>query len=255
MNTVGVIPARLASSRLPNKLLLNETGKPLLQYVWEIAEQCASLDEVVVATDSEEIREIVSGFGGRAELTGEHPSGTDRVAEVVDRCCPDADFVVNLQGDEPELNAQVVTSLCDAIQKSSCEMATVATPVRDVNVITDPNSVKVVLNDLNEAMYFSRASIPFPRDADPEAVLLSDSFANPWLLHVGLYAYRREFLLQLTQMPPSSLETLEKLEQLRALQSGAKIAVCVVEHAAVGIDTREDYDAFVERQRHVDGNV
>ncbi|MCR9200236.1 MAG: 3-deoxy-manno-octulosonate cytidylyltransferase [Planctomycetaceae bacterium] len=247
MKITGVIPARLQSSRLPRKLLLHETGKPLIQYVWEIATRCEALDEVIVATDSEEIQQVVSDFGGRAELTGDHPSGTDRIAEVVARCCPETDIVVNLQGDEPELESDTIAALVNAIRSSEVPMATVAAPIRDAEIVTSADCVKVVLNDQSEAMYFSRAPIPYLRDGN-----LAEAIANgPWFLHVGLYAYRRQFLLDLTQMPVSTLEAVEKLEQLRALQSGAAIGVAVVPAAAVGIDTAEDYAAFVDRQSRI----
>lgn len=245
MNVVGLIPARLESSRLPEKLLLSETGKPLLQYVWEIANACSCLDEVIVATDSQKIAAAVKAFGGRAEMTGDHPSGTDRIAEVVKRCCSDADVVVNLQGDEPELEQQTILDLVKSIRNSGAPMATVAAPILDASVVDSPDCVKVVVDDNQRAMYFSRAAIPFRRDGRVADVIAEQ---QAWFLHVGLYAYRRDFLLKLTQMAPSSLEQLEKLEQLRALQSGAAISVAIVDEACVGIDTAEDYAAFVARQ-------
>lgn len=247
MKTVGIIPARLQSSRLPRKLLLDETGKPLIQYIWEVATSCAALSDVIVATDSVEIRDTVTAFGGKAEMTAEHPSGSDRVAEVVRRSCADADIVVNLQGDEPELEPQTIQALVDAIQTSQAEMATVAAPIIDPEVVTSTDCVKVVVDDRGRALYFSRSPIPYPRDAEVHEILAAGE-PSPWLLHVGLYAYRRDFLLDLTSTPPSSLEQLEKLEQLRALQKGATIAVAVIDEATVGIDTREDYDAFIQRQ-------
>lgn len=246
MNTVGIIPARLKSTRLPEKLLLNQTGKPLIQYVWEAAISCAALDGVIVATDSEQICSAVEAFGGHAELTGDHPSGTDRVAEVVQRCCPQAEIIVNLQGDEPELEPSTIEALVNSIRNSGSEMATVGVPTWDPAVVSSPDCVKIVTDTSSKALYFSRAPIPFPRGQEV-AEVLKDCDESPWLLHVGLYAYRKEFLLNLTQMPPSSLEELEKLEQLRALQSGAEISVAVVPQGAVGIDTAEDYAAFVRR--------
>ncbi|MEQ9409897.1 MAG: 3-deoxy-manno-octulosonate cytidylyltransferase [Fuerstiella sp.] len=246
MKIVGIIPARLQSSRLPEKLLLRETGKPLIQYVWETACSCPALDEVIVATDSERIQQVVTEFGGRAELTGEHPSGSDRIAEVTRRCCRDADIVVNLQGDEPELEVATIDALVTSIQASGADMATIAAPIDDPEVVRSPDCVKVVISEAGTALYFSRSPIPFPRGQTVEAVMAA-SRPGPWLLHVGLYAYRRDYLLQLTSTPPSSLEQLEKLEQLRALQTGGSISVAVVEQAAVGIDTAADYAAFVRR--------
>lgn len=242
----GIIPARLQSSRLPEKLLLSKTGRPLIQYVWEIARSTSVLDDVIVATDSQQIVDVVRSFGGRAEMTGDHPSGSDRIAEVARKFCQQSDIIVNLQGDEPELEPETIVKLTDAIQRTNSEMATVAAPLTDAASITSPDCVKVVVNDQSNAMYFSRSVIPFTRDQSVEQ-LLSEQ-VSPWKLHVGLYAYRREFLLKLTEMPPSSLEQLEKLEQLRALQAGATIAVAEIPAATVGIDTQEDYDAFVQRQ-------
>lgn len=247
MKIVGIIPARLQSTRLPRKLLLNATGKPLIQYVWETACQCPEFHDVVIATDSEEIVNVVTSFGGRAEMTGEHSSGTDRIAELTRRSFPDADIIVNLQGDEPELDAKVVASLVRELQNSNSQMATVAAPITSPDVVRDPSCVKVVTDVNGRAMYFSRSPIPFSRDQAAET-FFRDGEPSPWLLHVGLYAYRRDFLLKLTTLPPSPLEQMEKLEQLRALQSGASIAVSVVNHAAAGIDTPEDYAAFVQRQ-------
>ena len=247
MKTVGIIPARLHSTRLPRKLLLAETGKPLIQYVWEIAKSCSVLDDVIVATDSEEILNVVAVFGGKAEMTADHPSGSDRVAEVVRRSCRDADVIVNLQGDEPELESETIEALVRSITESGAEMATVAAPIRDANVVRNPDCVKVVIDDQQRAMYFSRSPIPFCRDRSIDEVLATEE-CSPWLLHVGLYAYRPDFLLQMMTTKPSPLELLEKLEQLRALQSGATISVAVIEQAAVGIDTAADYAAFVDRQ-------
>ena len=247
MSIIGLIPARLESTRLPGKLLLDASGKPLIQYVWETACRCPELDKVIVATDSQQIAEVVRSFGGLAEMTGDHASGTDRIAEVVRRCCPDAKIIVNLQGDEPELNPCVVSSLIKELIDSGAQMGTVAAPLTDPDKVLDPSCVKVVTDVNGRAMYFSRSPIPFSRDI-PIETWFRDGEPSPWLQHVGLYAYRREFLLQLTTMPPSPLEQLEKLEQLRALQAGAVISVAIVDHPAVGIDTPADYAAFLQRQ-------
>jgi len=247
MKTYGIIPARLASTRLPRKLLLAETSKPLLQYTWEAACRADSLDEVIVATDSEEIAAAVRGFGGRCELTGDHPSGTDRIAEVVRRHCPDADLLVNIQGDEPELDPAQIDLLVGLLrQNPAAEMATLATPIRTLDEWQASSCVKVVCAADGRALYFSRCPIPFCRDQEPAELLKGDS---PWLRHLGIYAYRREFLLRLTELPPSRLEQLEKLEQLRALEAGAAIQVGIVDQPAVGIDTPEDYARFVQRVR------
>jgi 3-deoxy-manno-octulosonate cytidylyltransferase (CMP-KDO synthetase) len=244
MRVFGIIPARLQSSRLPRKLLLAETGKPLLQYTWEQACRARSLSDVIVATDSPEIAAAVKRFGGRAEMTGEHPSGTDRVAEVVRRICRDAQLVVNIQGDEPEIDPQHIDLLVQTLNDHpSVEMSTLATPITSRRELDDHSCNKVVCADDGRALYFSRATIPFVRDAVWDELLQTNS---PWLLHLGLYAYRVNFLLEL---PPSKLEKLEKLEQLRVLEMGARIQVAVVEQRSVGIDTPEDYARFVERVR------
>jgi len=252
MRTIGVIPARLASSRLPRKLLLSQTGKPLLQYAWEAACRANELSEVIIASDSEEITSVARSFGARVEMTGEHPSGTDRIAEVVKRACPDADLIVNVQGDEPDLNPENINKLVRLISgRPEVEMATLATPIYSLSVLHDPNCVKVVRASNGKALYFSRATIPFLRDGTPEDLLdIQDASGmplTPWLLHLGIYAYRRDFLLKLTRMPPSKLEQLEKLEQLRALESGASILVQIVSERSVGIDTPADYAQFVAR--------
>jgi 3-deoxy-manno-octulosonate cytidylyltransferase (CMP-KDO synthetase) len=246
MRATGIIPARLQSTRLPQKLLLAETGKPLLQYTWEAACRAGSLDEVIVATDSAEIATAVRAFGGRVELTGEHPSGTDRIAEVVRRSCLAADVVVNIQGDEPELDPAQIDALVETLANSpTAQMATLATPLAAASRHESART-KVVCAADGRALYFSRAPIPYWRDAETSGVLPAET---PWLLHLGIYAYRRDYLLRLTDLPPSRLEQLEKLEQLRALEDGAAIQVAVVQHPAVGIDTPEDYARFVDRQR------
>ncbi len=250
MKTVGIIPARWASSRLPGKLLLAETGKSLLQHTWEAACRSSRLSEVIVATDSVEIAEAVASFGGRAELTGEHSSGTDRIAEVARRCCPDADLLVNVQGDEPELDPRQIDALVETMrQHPHTEMATLAAPIRHREILEDPSCTKVVCGADGRALYFSRAAIPFCRDADSQAIATLLAEDSPWKLHLGIYAYRRDFLLRLTALPPSPLERLEKLEQLCALEAGAAIQVAIVEHYAVGIDTPGDYAQFVARQK------
>ena len=245
MSTVAVIPARLQSTRLPRKLLLDETGKPLIQYVWEVAQHCDSLDEVIVATDSLAIADVVTKFGGRCEMTGEHPSGTDRVAEVVRNALSAAEIVVNLQGDEPELEPDHIQNLVSALHSNpDAQMATLATPLSCPADIASPSCVKVVCDQTGRSLYFSRSVIPYPREDDMESLLEQDL---PWLLHLGLYAYRRDALLQLSDLPPSRLEQLEKLEQLRALEAGFSIQVAQVDNAAVGIDTPDDYARFVAR--------
>lgn len=257
MKTIGMIPARLQSSRLPRKLLLRETGKPLIQYAWENARRAETLDEVCIATDSDEIAESARAFGACVEMTRDHSSGSDRIAEVVRREFPDADLIVNIQGDEPEVDPQTIDRLTRSlIAHGQVEMATLATPIHSIATLEDRSCVKVVCAADQRALYFSRLPVPFSRDVPPETLLdpqgQSAAYGeSPWLLHMGLYAYRRPFLLAFTEMPPSRLERLESLEQLRALEAGASIHVEIVPHRSVGIDTADDYARFVERQSSV----
>lgn len=243
---VGVIPARLASTRLPRKLLLSETGQTLLQHTWENALRAKRLSQVVIAADGPEIAEMARSFGATCFLTGDHPSGTDRIAEVARRHLPDTDLFVNIQGDEPELDPGHIDLLVAALAGSDFEMATLGTPIRDRAELESPACVKIALGNEGRALYFSRAPIPYVRDRTVDELLAGES---PWLLHLGVYAYRRDFLMRLTELPPSRLELMEKLEQLRALEAGASIQVAVVEHRATGIDTPEDYSRFVSRCR------
>lgn len=247
MRAYGIIPARLASTRLPRKLLLAETGRPLIEYTWHAAQKARSLEDVLVAADSLEIVAAVQEFGGRCEMTGDHPSGTDRIAEVARWHCPKADVIVNIQGDEPDIDPAAIDTLVDLLKKNpKAQMATLATPIRTRAQLDANSCVKVVCGADGRALYFSRCPIPFTRDQNPDDLLAAET---PWLLHIGLYAYRREFLLELTRRPPSKLEQLEKLEQLRALECGATIQVGIVEQHAQGIDTPDDYARFVASHR------
>ena len=241
---LGVIPARLDSSRLPGKLLLRETGRSLLEHTYRAASAARSLDELVVATDSFEIAAEVRRFGGRVEMTGTHPSGTDRLAEVARRR-DGFDVLVNVQGDEPEIDPAAVDRLAACVTDDpACEMATLSAPLTDAAAFVDPANVKVVCDRAGRALLFSRAPIPHPRDADSVGPTGVPADAR---LHVGAYAYRREFLIRLSQLPPSRLERVEKLEQLRALEAGCLLRVARVDHAAAGVDTPADYAAFVAR--------
>lgn len=244
MRCAIVIPARYASSRLPGKPLLKATGKYLIQHVYERACESDRADEVVVATDDSRIVAAVESFGGRVVLTRkDHPSGTDRVAEVARQL--KADVIVNLQGDEPLIDASSLDLLPDLLAKDSeAELATLAVPIRSLEVYRSPNVVKVVCDRQGRAMYFSRSPIPHVRDGQPDL-----SRPQLFLQHLGLYAYRREALLQLAELPPDPLEEAEKLEQLRVLAMGWRIQVGVIAHAGRGVDTAEDYDQFVAQFR------
>ena len=242
-----VIPARLASTRLPRKLLLRETGKSLLQHTYEAAQRATRPAGICVATDHAVILDEVRAFGGQAEMTDpDAPSGTDRVAEVARRMS-DVDIVVNVQGDEPEIAGSSIDLAVGLLEENpAAVMSTLATPIRCRRQFEDPACVKVVFDAQGRALYFSRSPIPHACHWD-DALLSS----NPptFYQHVGLYAYRREFLLQLAAMRPSLLEQTEKLEQLRVLQAGYMILVGVVDEPTFGVDTPEDYRAFVEKQR------
>jgi 3-deoxy-manno-octulosonate cytidylyltransferase (CMP-KDO synthetase) len=241
-----VIPARYASTRFPGKPLAHDTGRFLIQHVYERATQATTISRVLVATDDQRIFGAVRSFGGEAVMTrADHPSGTDRVAEAAARL--DCDIVVNIQGDEPELEPGCIDCLVDRLAHDcDCVMATAACPFAAVpdSSPTDPNAVKVVIDGRGRALYFSRSLIPCPAAAPPSA---SATPTGPPYLHLGIYAYRRDFLMKLASLPPTPLERIERLEQLRALENGYRIAVVVVDKAAVGIDTPEDYAAFVRR--------
>ena len=244
-----VIPARLASTRLERKLLLRRTGKTLIEHTYEAAQAAGRPSGVCVATDHLEIFEAVRSFGGRAEMTSPlAASGTDRVAEVARRL-PDVDIVVNLQGDEPELSGESIDLAIRLLEeRPDAVMSTLATPIRTRTALEDPACVKVVFDSSGRALYFSRSPIPHARTWD-DRLLAADP--PHFYQHIGLYAYRREFLLQLSQIPPSRVERLEKLEQLRVLDAGHSILVGVVDEPTFGIDTAEDYRRFVERSRCV----
>lgn len=244
MRVAVVIPARFASSRLPGKPLLRDTGKYLIQHVYERAREAECAADVIVATDDDRIFAAVREFGGRPVMTREdHPSGTDRVAEVAAHLA--SDVVINLQGDEPQLDPRAIDLLAGLMRDSAADMATLAVPVADLDTYRSPNVVKVVCDDRGRALYFSRAPIPFVRDSVP------DFAARParFLQHVGIYAYRRDFLLKIAGAPPHPLEQAEKLEQLRVLGTGGTIIVGLVEHAHRGVDTPADYAEFVRWYR------
>lgn len=233
--TVGIIPARYASSRFPGKALADLAGKPMVQHVVERAMRASLLDEVLVATDDSRIAEAVQRFGGTARMTSPtHPSGTDRIAEVVrDLAC---DLVVNIQGDEPLIDPAVIDQAVKPLaDDSSIDMGTLARPM-GLDEAADPGKVKVVVDRRGFALYFSRSRIPYIRDDRPPPT------ARPYLLHMGLYVYRRETLLRLAALPPTPLEERERLEQLRALEHGIRIRVVVAEHESFGVDTPADLE-------------
>ena len=235
MNIVGIIPARYASSRFPGKPLALIAGKPLIQRVVEQCKKAKSLSEVIVATDDERIFNAANRFC-RVEMTSpNHPSGSDRIAEVTARVSCDA--VVNIQGDEPMIDPAVIDAVAGALEK--CEVSTAATRITDAAELLNPNVVKVVVNAFGHALYFSRRTIPYVREAASSST--SEQLAAfAFLKHLGIYGYRRETLLRLVKFPVSPLENAEKLEQLRALENGVEIAVVKVDYDSVGVDVPED---------------
>ncbi len=244
----AVIPARFGSTRFPGKPLVAKTGKPLIQHVCEQAARSRSVGRIIVATDDERIMAAVRGFGGEAVMTrSDHPNGTSRIAEVAAtlRC----EFIVNVQGDEPSIEPELIDAAVDALRATpEAPMSTIASPFGPHEDANDPNIVKVVLSTRGTALYFSRAPIPCWRDRDRDLARSSEAAppAGP-LKHVGLYVYRRAFLATFVGLPPTPLECTEQLEQLRVLEHGYPIAVARGMAAFHGIDTPEQYEAWVRR--------
>ena len=241
-----VIPARLASTRLPEKLLLEAGGKSVLQHTYEAAARASCADGVIVAVDDSRLQSLVNGFGGQSLMTRQdHASGTDRIAEVTHQL-PGVEIIVNVQGDEPEIDPAAIDLVVELLRANpDASMATVATPFRDARLLDDTACVKVVMGANHGAVYFSRSAVPHVRGG----VTAEELGAEPpyFWHHIGLYAYRREFLLWFASQPPGRLEQVERLEQLRAVEAGKKIVVGRVESAARGIDTREDFEVFRRR--------
>ena len=243
MAAVVVIPARFGSTRFPAKILAAETGRPLVQHVVDRVRLCSRVREVIVATDDERISRALEPFGTRCVMTSPtHQSGTDRIAEVARDLPADIDVIVNVQGDEPEIEPGIVDDLVARLETSDEDMATAATPFPAGAEVADPNLVKVAISLDGRAMYFSRSVIPYLRDAT--------SGAGPaYYLHLGIYAYRRPFLLQFASWPPTPCEQTEKLEQLRALEHGRSIYVLKVQRATHDVYTPQQYAEFVSRFR------
>ena len=244
---VLVIPARRNSTRLPDKMLLSETGKTLVEHTYLAACRSKLPDLVLIATDDEAIAREARRFGAQVVMTSpDCTSGTDRVAEAV-KSCPRAEIIVNVQGDEPDADGSAVDSLLELMQRNpAARMATLATPLRDREMLEDPACVKVTFDGAGKALYFSRSVIPHPRQWREELLT-----ANPpaFHLHLGVYAYRRDLLMQITQWPAGRIEQIEVLEQLRVLENGESIYVQLTDRSTRGIDTPADYAAFVARQK------
>ena len=238
-----LIPARFASERFPGKMLVDRTGKTLIQHTYERAASASGVGRVVVATDDRRILDAVEGFGGRAVMTrDDHPNGTSRIAEVA--ATFDDELIVNVQGDEPEMDPGYIDQLIALmVERPELPMGTLACPFTDVGQVTGSSCNKVIVDRLGDAIYFSRSVIPFNRAAGGKVLDPGD-----YLLHLGIYAYRRDFLLKYVELPPTPLERAEALEQLRAIEHGYRIGVRLVSGASIGIDTPEEYEAFVRRQ-------
>ncbi|MFH1594360.1 MAG: 3-deoxy-manno-octulosonate cytidylyltransferase [Candidatus Omnitrophota bacterium] len=250
MRAIGIIPARWKSSRFEGKILANLLGKPMIQHVWERSKESRMLDDLIVATDSEEVIKVVESFGGKALYTSkDQPSGTDRIAEVVNPI--DTEIIINIQGDEPLIHHTMIDSLAESLlEDKTIPMATVIKRITDKKEILNPNVVKAVIDKDGYALYFSRSPIPYLRkDEDHHSILdvqswLShhqpvDAFQN-YYKHIGIYAYTKDFIYTYTNLPKSKLEEMEKLEQLRALEGGFRIKTVLTEFDTVGVDTPED---------------
>jgi 3-deoxy-manno-octulosonate cytidylyltransferase (CMP-KDO synthetase) len=241
MKTICMIPARFDSTRFPGKVLADLWGKPMVQHVYERAQRARSIDEVYVATDNEQVGTAVRAFSGRAIMTSKnHQSGTDRIAEAITDL--KADIIINVQADEPLISPAIIDRLAQHLSRNpGIMMATLCTRITDQKEIDNPNVVKVIMDRHSTALYFSRWAIPYKRNRDSKDNVI-------YYKHIGIYGYRREFLLAFVRWPVSSLEEAEKLEQLRALENGYPIAVVEVKYKGQGVDTPEDLES-IKRQK------
>lgn len=230
-----VIPARYASTRLPGKPLLKVNNKPIIQYVYEAAKQSKLASEVIVATDDTRILEAVKEFRGNCEMTSaNHQCGSDRIAEVANRH-PEFDYILNLQGDEPQITPEVIDLAIEAlIKEDNTDISTLVREITSIEQIENPNCVKCVFDNNFNALYFSRCPIPYKRNENK----------SPYYAHIGIYGYKKSSLIKMTQLAQTNLELQESLEQLRALQNGMKIKVALTDLNPTGIDTIEDYEKF-----------
>jgi len=235
MDVVGVIPARYSSTRFEGKVLADILGKPMIQHVWERAKEAFSLDDLIIACDDERVAEVARGFGAKVVLTAKaHHSGTDRISEVVNPL--DTKIVINIQGDEPLIHPTMIDSVADALlDDPGISMATIMKKIDDSRLLLDPNVVKVVVDRNNFALYFSRAAIPHKA--------VNSEVSQPlYYKHIGLYGYTKDFLFTYKNLPPSSLEKVERLEQLRVLEAGFRIKVIETQYDTIGVDTPEDLE-------------
>lgn len=241
MKFIGIIPARYASTRFPGKPLALLGGKPVIQHVYE--KVAAVLEAAYVATDDERIYDAVKSFGGQVVMTRtNHKSGTDRIEEAIEKIGGEWDVVVNVQGDEPFVAKSQLDTICHCFDDPTTQIATLGKPFESMEAVQNPNSPKIVVDNMGFAMYFSRSVIPYVRGKEKSSWLTH----YPFLKHLGIYAYRKDVLRQITQLPQSSLEIAESLEQLRWLQNGFKIKVGTTDVETVGIDTPQDLERAEE---------
>ena len=249
MKIVAVIPARWRSTRLKGKVLADINGKPMVQHVWERVSRAHEVDEVVVAVDRDRVQKVVESFGGKAVYTSpEQPSGTDRIAEVANSI--DADVYINIQADEPLVHPLMVDELAQVFQyERNIQMATLIKRIHKRDEISNPNVVKCVVDRKGFALYFSRSPIPYVREDEGQESSLGHhpgDISGRYFKHVGIYAYTKDFLFTYTNLPKSTLESDEKLEQLRVLEHGYKIKTVETRYDTIGVDTQEDLDAVRE---------
>lgn len=241
MKFIGIIPARYASTRFPGKPLALLGGKPVIQHVYE--KVAAVLEAAYVATDDERIYDVVKSFGGQVVMTRtDHKSGTDRIEEAIEKIGGEWDVVVNVQGDEPFVAKNQLDTICHCFDDPTTQIATLGKPFESMEAVQNPNSPKIVVDNMGFAMYFSRSVIPYVRGKEMSSWLTH----YPFLKHLGIYAYRKDVMRQVTQLPQSSLEIAESLEQLRWLQNGFKIKVGTTDVETVGIDTPQDLERAEE---------
>ena len=243
MKVIAVIPARFSSTRFAGKVLAKDTGKFLIQHTYERACLAKLPEKVIIAADDEKVVAAAETFGAECVLTSpDHQSGTDRIAEAV--ADMDVEIIVNLQGDEPEIDPANIDYLAKMLMDNpDCPMATLAAEFQNARQVSDPNIVKVIIGRNNKAIYFSRSPIPYDREKSGVGDV------RKYLRHIGIYAYRKKFLLEITALPQTPLEKIEKLEQLRAIENGYSILVGKVKHTCDGIDTPEQYAEFVKRYK------
>jgi 3-deoxy-manno-octulosonate cytidylyltransferase (CMP-KDO synthetase) len=246
MKKVIVIPARLDSSRLRKKVLLDLKGKTVIQRVYEQCLKVKNIDGVYIATDSSEIEEVCRSFTNHIILTkSSHQSGTDRIGEAVAGI--DCDVVVNVQGDEPFIDPNLIEELVHSFDDDQVSMASAMSKIENIKDLQDPNVVKVVVDTQNNAIYFSRAPIPFPRDYQEIIHSNEELIKHNFFRHIGIYGYQKDFLAKYIKMEQTKLEKLEKLEQLRVIENGFKIKMIEAASSLIGIDTQEDYEEALKK--------